>query len=101
MQSDIKSICLNQKDAFDEHHMLRIQYPWIKDSVSDLNNILSDSSEVNSFPCVFAQHAFKAKKLHYLFAGSPFDKIERKRVRDGLLEYLNHMDTLTGIEESM
>jgi FPC/CPF motif-containing protein YcgG len=97
----VSLICLNQIDAFNENHPIRIQYPWIKDSLRDLTLILSNIVDENVFPCVFAQHAFAKNQLHYLFAGSPFNRVERKQVRKGLLEYLDHMDGLTGIEESM
>lgn len=91
-------ICLNHQDAFNKEHSLRVQYPWIETVLAELTANLSDE---NSFPCVFAKSAFKAEQLHYIFAGSPFDMKERERVRSGLLEYLQHMDGLTGIEESM
>jgi FPC/CPF motif-containing protein YcgG len=98
MDKHRKKICSTQKEAFDPNHPIHKEYPWIPLVLADLTQTLSNQKE---FPCTFARHAFKADQLHYLFAGSPFDRDARYRIRQGLLQYLEHMDGLSGIEESM
>lgn len=98
MNNDTEKICFTHSEAFDSHHPIHETYPWINTVLTDISHILS---EPNVFPCTFAKHAFKAQQLHYLFTGSPFDKLARERVRKGLLHYLQHMDSLSGLEESM
>lgn len=89
---------LRGRELFDPAAPGRIGYEWSEGVIGDLRGILAEPS---AFPCTFARRAFKANQLHYLFAGSPFDAAERARVRQGLIEYLDYMDGLTGIEESM
>lgn len=98
MNGETKKICLPQEDVFNLKHAIHAEYPWGHSVLNDLTHTLSDD---NAFPCTFARHAFKSGQLHYLFTGSPFDKQARLRVRKGLLQYLTHMDGLSGIEESM
>jgi FPC/CPF motif-containing protein YcgG len=89
---------LTQDDVFDSRSEIYLRYRWARQSLDALKQILSEPSK---FPCTFARSAFKSQKLRYLLAGSPFDKDELRRVREGLLDYLSLCDKLSGIDESM
>jgi FPC/CPF motif-containing protein YcgG len=89
---------LTHDEVFDSRSEIYHTYPWARQSLLALKQILGEPS---AFPCTFARRAFKSKKLRYLIAGWPFDKDERRRVREGLLDYLSLCDTLSGIAEWM
>lgn len=94
----IDAAVLDHKSAFNSSNPVHEAYPWALHSLDALGSILHAPS---AFPCTFSRHAFKTGKLLYLLAGSPFDQRERVRVRQGLLEYLALLDSLSGIEEAM
>jgi FPC/CPF motif-containing protein YcgG len=91
-------VVLDHDSAFEWAAMQTLDHDWAHDSLREFSGILEGQP---GFPCNFARAAFRKKQLYYMFCGTRADPLELARMRAGLLQYLDDISGLTGIEESM
>jgi FPC/CPF motif-containing protein YcgG len=84
------------RDLGDDRHELHQQFPWAAEVYREYSRIME-----GPFPCLFARRAHQNEQILYLLAGSPDAPEQRRRVRQGMLEYLAVTDRLTGMAASM